>query len=412
MSLLTEAELIERAAENVVAAGVMFVAEDTGLVLFTLRSDNGQWAFPGGRLEDGESLAECAAREVMEETGIEVAADALMYLTRRVADGVDFTTFAAKVPTAAVPVLNDEHIGFAWLNPSVAAQWFAQGADIAEMGPPTGAPEDAAPVYTADAEFNEGDHPRDQDGKFTSGGGGGSGSPFEGTAGKFTKGLSVNMGTKGLKPRSRGDARDLTQSAQVAWGIAKSTGKPVVMVAAGRSGWQPLKPGEQPAYGQPHGVIEPNGDVTMYKVAPVDAGTASAAEYEQAAKAQPKAAEETSELPRSEREPAAAKNGRTNFESQLMDAADISRAEAGKVMELYLKEKLVWVDRGDGRITAKNGGFMERDVIHRALAMAEGRKDSVEDELLRADDYVILGVDEKAAPPEGETALADAAVAA
>ncbi|CAN5193504.1 NUDIX hydrolase [soil metagenome] len=33
----------------------------------------GTWAFPGGHLEFGETLAECAAREVDEETGIKIA---------------------------------------------------------------------------------------------------------------------------------------------------------------------------------------------------------------------------------------------------------------------------------------------------------------------------------------------------
>lgn len=32
----------------------------------------GQWAFPGGHLEHGESLTECAERETLEETGLKV----------------------------------------------------------------------------------------------------------------------------------------------------------------------------------------------------------------------------------------------------------------------------------------------------------------------------------------------------
>jgi 8-oxo-dGTP diphosphatase len=34
----------------------------------------GFWSFPGGRLEHGESLLECAEREVLEETGLKIKA--------------------------------------------------------------------------------------------------------------------------------------------------------------------------------------------------------------------------------------------------------------------------------------------------------------------------------------------------
>ena len=41
-------------------------------VLLQLRRDSKTWAPPSGGLEPGENLAQCAIREVLEETGIEV----------------------------------------------------------------------------------------------------------------------------------------------------------------------------------------------------------------------------------------------------------------------------------------------------------------------------------------------------
>ena len=41
-------------------------------MLLLRRSDSGNWALPGGTLELGESIVECAVREVREETGLEV----------------------------------------------------------------------------------------------------------------------------------------------------------------------------------------------------------------------------------------------------------------------------------------------------------------------------------------------------
>ncbi len=54
-----------------VAAGTnAFLVED-GKVLLQKRSDNGLWGLPGGRMDAGESMAECAVREMWEETGVE-----------------------------------------------------------------------------------------------------------------------------------------------------------------------------------------------------------------------------------------------------------------------------------------------------------------------------------------------------
>ena len=43
-------------------------------VLLIRRSDNGQWAFPSGTMELGETVRDCAIREVLEETGLRAEA--------------------------------------------------------------------------------------------------------------------------------------------------------------------------------------------------------------------------------------------------------------------------------------------------------------------------------------------------
>lgn len=55
--------------------GVGIIIVKDGEVLLLRRASvhgSGTWSTPGGHLDHGETLEECAAREAMEETGIEV----------------------------------------------------------------------------------------------------------------------------------------------------------------------------------------------------------------------------------------------------------------------------------------------------------------------------------------------------
>jgi ADP-ribose pyrophosphatase YjhB (NUDIX family) len=57
-------------ANSLVPSANVVVTNDRDDILMIRRSDNGNWALPGGAMDLGESLPACAVREVEEETGI------------------------------------------------------------------------------------------------------------------------------------------------------------------------------------------------------------------------------------------------------------------------------------------------------------------------------------------------------
>ena len=57
-------------ANSVVPSANVIVARDDGQILLIRRTDNDNYALPGGALDLGESIAETAVRETEEETGI------------------------------------------------------------------------------------------------------------------------------------------------------------------------------------------------------------------------------------------------------------------------------------------------------------------------------------------------------
>ena len=60
-------------ANSLVPAVNVVVVNDAGEILLIRRTDNGNWALPGGAVDLGESVAQAAVRETLEESGIECA---------------------------------------------------------------------------------------------------------------------------------------------------------------------------------------------------------------------------------------------------------------------------------------------------------------------------------------------------
>ncbi len=101
--------------------GVAVIVQRGDRVLLGLRRStshgDGCWQFPGGHLEDGESVEECAAREALEETGLEVSNLRLGPWTndRFVAEGKHYITLyvLADAPEGAPRVME----------PAKCAEW-------------------------------------------------------------------------------------------------------------------------------------------------------------------------------------------------------------------------------------------------------------------------------------------------
>ena len=105
-----------------VGVGCIVVRTD-GQVLM-VRNHQGFWSTPGGHLDFGESPAECAARETLEETGIPVTEVDFVAVTNDVltATGRHYITIWMRATAAGLtPVIGDE-------GEIAAAAWFPPNA--------------------------------------------------------------------------------------------------------------------------------------------------------------------------------------------------------------------------------------------------------------------------------------------
>ncbi|WP_373140172.1 NUDIX hydrolase [Mycobacterium marinum] len=97
---------------SVSVAGI--VVRDDGRVLVIKRDDNGHWEAPGGVLELDESFEAGVRREVLEETGIEVAVERLTGVYKNLTYGIVALVYRCR-PAAGRPHTTDEAREIRWM---------------------------------------------------------------------------------------------------------------------------------------------------------------------------------------------------------------------------------------------------------------------------------------------------------
>ena len=99
------------------AAGVFFYSKSTRRYLYLLRADtkNPTWSIPGGGINKDETLFEGIERECDEEMNFNISECKIIPIQKFVNNNFSYHTFFCEVKDEFIPVLNDEHVGYAWV---------------------------------------------------------------------------------------------------------------------------------------------------------------------------------------------------------------------------------------------------------------------------------------------------------
>ena len=119
----------------VLGAGAIVVDHDRLLLVKRARGwASGRWAVPGGKVEQGETMAEAVIRELREETGLEGVCGQLLGWAEIVEPDAHFVIldFEVTLLTDADPVAADDAAEVRWVDlPDVAELPLVDG--LAEM---------------------------------------------------------------------------------------------------------------------------------------------------------------------------------------------------------------------------------------------------------------------------------------
>lgn len=130
------------AANSIVPSVNVAVTDDDGRLLVIRRTDNGNWALPGGGIDVGESLADAAVREVEEETGIRCQVIGLVGIYTNPRHVIHYTSndevrqeFSIVLTARAIdgdPTPSDESLSVEWVPPRRLLEDYAMHPSMRE----------------------------------------------------------------------------------------------------------------------------------------------------------------------------------------------------------------------------------------------------------------------------------------
>jgi ADP-ribose pyrophosphatase YjhB (NUDIX family) len=115
-------------ANSLVPSVNVVVENDNGEILMIRRTDNDNWAVPGGAIDLGESVSQAAVRETKEETGIDCEITGLVgiysdpkhviHYTSNDEVRQEFSILLTARPTGGTPTPSDESREVHWMEPT------------------------------------------------------------------------------------------------------------------------------------------------------------------------------------------------------------------------------------------------------------------------------------------------------
>jgi len=102
------------------SVGCLFWAKKTNRFLFVLRDAKTYkhtWALVGGKVEEGESIFQAMNREILEEVGsVDIIKTVPIEKFTNEKNNFVYETFVNIVEEEFIPDLNNEHIGYCWVD--------------------------------------------------------------------------------------------------------------------------------------------------------------------------------------------------------------------------------------------------------------------------------------------------------